>query len=77
MMSTQGRRDAVRVEDERPGSKGHGKGGEIECLDDNGLWANWRLLIVGGGVYMVLSRQCICWGHLGSRGDLPLYVEVL
>ena len=26
---------------------------------------------------MVSSGECVCWGHLGSWGDLPLQIEVL
>ena len=51
--------------------------GQIEGLDNDGLRADGCFLIVESGVYMVPSGQCICWGHFGSRGHLPLDVKVL
>ena len=26
---------------------------------------------------MITSQECICWGHFGSRSDLPLQIKVL
>ena len=46
-------------------------------MDDDWFQAYGHLLIVLGSVQMVSSGKCVCWGHFGSWGNLPLQIKVL
>ena len=50
---------------------------KVQSIDYYGFWTYGSVGIVKRGVNHVLSREGICWGHLGPWHDLPDDVKVL
>ena len=51
--------------------------GEIQGIDDHGIWEDGGVCIVGSGIQVILSRKGISGSHLCPWGNFPDDVKVL
>ena len=51
--------------------------GEVEGIDDHGIWEDGGVCIVSSGVQVIFLRESISGSHLRPWGDFPDDVKVL